>query len=128
MRILLDTHTILWWVDGSDQLSTLARDLISDPQTSNVLSVVTLWEVAIKYHLGRLRIPGTPEEFFANLTEELDLTMLPIEKAYAFTAAALPLHHRDPFGRMLIAQAIVEQVPILSSDARLARYPVRILW
>ena len=128
MRILLDTHTILWWVGDSDQLSTLARDLISDPQTSNVLSVVTLWEVAIKYHLGRLRIPGTPEEFFANLTEHLDLTMLPIEMAYAFTAAALPLHHRDPFDRMLIAQAIVEQVPILSSDARLARYPVRILW
>jgi PIN domain nuclease of toxin-antitoxin system len=128
MRILLDTHTVLWWADGSDQLSTLARDLMSDPQTSNLLSVVTVWEVAIKYHLGRLRIPGNPEEFVANLTEELDLTILPIEKAHAFTAAALPLHHRDPFDRMLIAQAITEQVPILSSDAHLARYPVHVLW
>jgi len=128
MRVLLDTHTVLWWEDGSDQLSTLARDLMSDPQTSNVLSVVTVWEVAIKYHLGRLRIPGTPEAFFAELIAELDLTILPIEKAYAFTAAALPLHHRDPFDRMLIAQAITEQVPILSSDTHLARYPVQVLW
>ena len=128
MRILLDTHTVLWWVDGSDQLSTLARDLMSDPQTSNLLSVITMWEVAIKYHLGRLRIPGTPEEFFSSLTQELDLIVLPIEKAYAFTAASLPLHHRDPFDRMLIAQATIENVPILSSDNHLTRYPVQVLW
>jgi len=128
MRILLDTHTVLWWVDDDDRLSATARKLLADSRTSNLLSVVTVWEVAIKYHLGRLRLPGTPEEFFANITDELDLITLPIEKVYAFTAASLPLHHSDPFDRMLISQAIIEQVPILSSDTRLARYPVQVLW
>lgn len=128
MRVLLDTHTALWWMEDSPLLSKSAGVLLADPQTENLLSVVTVWEISIKYYLGRLRIPNTPEQFFANLTRELDLNILPIESTHAFKAASLPLHHRDLFDRMLISQAILEEVPILSSDKHFAMYPVEVIW
>lgn len=97
-------------------------------ETMNFMSVVTVWEIATKYHLGRLRIPSSPEEFIGDLTNELDLKVLPIEASHAFTAASLPLHHRDPFDRLLIAHAMGESLPILTADSRLSRYPVQVIW
>jgi PIN domain nuclease of toxin-antitoxin system len=128
MRLLLDTHVALWWVAGSDQLSARASALLSNAATVNLFSVASAWEIATKYELGRLKIPGTPADLLDRLTEELDLTILPIEVSDALKSATLPWHHRDPFDRLLIAQALVQDVPILTSDKRIAQYPVPVLW
>ena len=101
---------------------------MDDPQTVNLFSLASVWEIAAKYHTGRLPIPETPKALLDRLIQDLEFIVLPIEENHIFTAAALPLHHRDPFDRMLIAQAITEHLPILSSDAHLTRYSVQVLW
>ena len=128
MRILLDTHAALWWVMDSAELSERAAELLSQPKTTNLFSVASAWEIATKHELGRLRIPGTPAEVLDRLTEDLDLTILPIEIPHVLKSATLPWHHRDPFDRILIAQAMLADVPILSGDKRIAQYPVRVVW
>jgi PIN domain nuclease of toxin-antitoxin system len=128
MRILLDTHTVLWWAGDIERLSTKARTILSDVQSDIFMSVVTVWEIAIKYHLGRLRMPISPEQFIAHLTAELQLTILPIEASHTFTAASLPFHHRDPFDRLLVSHAMYHNIPILTSDSVLPRYPIQVIW
>jgi len=128
VRVLVDSNAALWAVLDSPKLSPHAKQILGDPQTVNLFSLASAWEIAIKYHSGRLPLPETPKEFLDRAVRDLEFTLLPIEASHIFTAAALPLHHRDPFDRMLIAQAITEQVPILSSDAHLSRYPVQVLW
>jgi PIN domain nuclease of toxin-antitoxin system len=128
MRLLLDTHVALWWVAGSDELSVRASELLSNPETVNLFSVASAWEIATKYEIGRLKIQGSPAELLGRLTEELDLTILPIEVPDALKSATLPWHHRDPFDRLIIAQAIIHDVPILTSDKRITQYSVPVIW
>ena len=128
MRILVDTNAALWAVLDSPRLSARAKQILADTETAGLISLASVWEIAIKYHSGRLPLPETPEQLLDRLVRDLELTLLPIEASHVFKAASLPLHHRDPFDRMLVAQAILEEVPILSADAHLTRYPVQVLW
>jgi PIN domain nuclease of toxin-antitoxin system len=128
VRILVDSNALLWAVGDSPKLSASANQILTDPETSGLISLASIWEIAIKHHTGRLPLPETPPLLFERLVRDLELSVLPIELAHIFIAASLPLHHRDPFDRMLIAQAIIEEVPILSADRHLSRYPVQVLW
>ena len=126
--VLLDTHTFLWFVWDDPQLSTLAKTTIQDPANRPLVSVATCWEIAIKVGIGKLRLgePATtflPREIAANR-----LTLLGIELAHAMFVETLPHHHKDPFDRMLIAQAVIEKMPIVSADAVFDQYGVTRLW
>lgn len=128
MKLLLDTHTFLWWTTDEPQLSATALDLIGDSRNTLYWSAACSWEVTIKYALGRLPLPDAPEQF---LTAELGrnrIESLPIVDAHAFQAGLLPRHHRDPFDRMLVAQAQVEALGLITNDANIRRYDVDVYW
>lgn len=128
MRLLLDTHSFLWFVDDSPRLSTAARFFIEDAGNDVFLSVASVWEIAIKIGAGKLDL-GQPigRRIPADLRDN-DIELLNITVDHTAVVAILPLHHRDPFDRMLIAQARVEQMPIISNDAVLDAYGVTRLW
>ena len=128
MRVLLDTHTFLWWVDDSPRLSDSARDIIADERTQPIFSVVSGWEILIKVGVGKLEIPDPPEAFLAEQLSHNDVEVLPIYLRHALRVPSLPDHHRDPFDRLLIAQALAEDVAIVTIDPSIAEYPVETLW
>lgn len=124
MKLLLDTHVLLWWLDDSPRLPMEMRELISDPERTVFVSAATTWEIRIKQKLGKLDLPS---QFDAAL-DAAEFHWLPISRAHADTTAQLPLHHRDPFDRMLVAQAKCEHLTLLTVDERLAAYGKNILW
>ena len=127
MRALLDTHAFLWWVADSARLSDDARDLIADEANGLVVSAASVWEIATKYRLGKLpRSAGTVDIQGAIRGQGFD--ELPIGVADAERAGRLPGPHRDPFDRMLIAQAIARDLPVVSIDAIFDRYGVERIW
>lgn len=123
MRLLLDTHTLLWALLDDPVLRPDARDLIADPANLVVVSPVSVWEVGIKQALGKLDAPGDLEAQVAHAR----FTPLPITFAHAAAAGALPRHHDDPFDRMLIAQAGLEGLTVVTRDRRFAAYDVPLL-
>ncbi|HEV7492681.1 type II toxin-antitoxin system VapC family toxin [Baekduia sp.] len=124
MRVLPDSHALLWWLKGSRQLTEHAQSLMEDDANPFLFSAVTIWELRMKEALGKL--DGVDD---LNALYEPDLvTLLPITHDHAKAAAALPLHHRDPFDRMLIAQAQLEDAVILTADRRFTAYDVRTAW
>jgi PIN domain nuclease of toxin-antitoxin system len=128
MRLLLDTHTFIWFIMGSPNLSAHARALIEDVANDKFLSVAGLWEIAIKLSIGKLTLSAP---FDVLIPQQLSLNgfeLLNIEIEHATLVTTLPFHHRDPFDRLLIAQAIVEKMPIVSIDAAFDAYPVTRLW
>ena len=125
MKLLLDTHAFLFWTTDDPRLPTAARHAIGNPDSLVFLSAASVWEIAIKRAKGRLRTS------FGNILEEAvrhRFVELPMKVAHAERAAALPPHHDDPFDRMLVAQALVEDLVLVSGDAVLPRYDVRLLW
>ena len=128
MRLLLDTHAFLWFVLNDPSLSATARALVSDPQNDVLISPATCWEIAIKVSIGKYQLAGPFADFMDDQIALNDLTMLPITVRHTAVVASLPFHHKDPFDRLLIAQAIVENVPLLSVDAVFDSYPVTRLW
>jgi len=122
MRLLLDTHTFLWFIAGDPQLSTTCRTLIEDLNNERLLSMASIWEMAIKVGLGKLPLAQPLETFVPAQMRVNSIALLPIEARHAFEVARLPLHHRDPFDRLLIAQSIVEQTALLSADAAFDAY------
>jgi PIN domain nuclease of toxin-antitoxin system len=118
MRLLLDTHILLWWLADSPSLSDRARELIADPDNSVFVSAVSLWEIWLKQSLGKLQLPSDFEERLAGESFE----SLPLLAAHAREVASLPWHHRDPFDRMLIAQARVAELALLTADETAALY------
>jgi PIN domain nuclease of toxin-antitoxin system len=128
MKLLLDTHAFLWWITDDLHLSTKARELIADGHNALYWSAASSWEVSIKYALGRLPLPEAPEKFLPAEIEKNRIESLPIIDAHAFIAGQLPHHHRDPFDRMLVAQAQVESLTLLSNDEQLEQYDVEIRW
>jgi PIN domain nuclease of toxin-antitoxin system len=128
VRILLDTHTFLWWNEASPRLSKKARVLLADPDNSLLLSVVTAWELVLKVQAGKLRLPESPGAYVPTRMAHYAMVGLPIALAHVLAAALMPLHHRDPFDRLLIAQAHVEGVPILTADPEFRRYSIKVLW
>ena len=128
MRILLDTHTFLWWIANAPQLSKTARRLIGDAGNVLYWSAASSWEAAIKHSLGKLPLPAAPEVFFPAELLLNQVELLPILDAHAFQAAQLPAHHKDPFDRMLVAQAQMEDLVLLSDDSQIRPYDVDVRW
>lgn len=128
MRYLLDTHAFLWMHWGSGKLSASARSAIADPASEVVVSLASLWELQIKIAKAGLGIAHPLERVLAIEQKENDLRLLPIRPEHVWRLAQLPALHGDPFDRMLVAQALVEDLVLLTKDARLRCYPVRTLW
>lgn len=128
MKVLLDTHTFIWWDNEPSKLSPLALKLCQDPMTSILLSVASIWEMQIKLQLGKLilKLPLTDIIFSQQQTNGIDI--LPVTLAHVIALQNLPTPHKDPFDRLLVAQANVEGTVLLSADSIFAQYPVTILW
>lgn len=128
MRILLDTHSFLWMIFGDQRLSEAARREIENPANEVFISVASLWETAIKVSIGKLELTVTFEELITEHLRKSTVQILPISVDALNTISALPFHHRDPFDRLLIAQAIVEQTPIVTRDDLFSEYSVQTIW
>jgi len=117
MQILLDTHAFLWFVAGSSKLSPLARRLIQEPTNQRFMIVVSAWEIAIKMNRGKLKVGSSFDQLIPHQLHDNDIVLLPIYVEHLSQVTILPLHHRDPFDRLMIAQSIVENIPIISKDS-----------
>ncbi|MDF1554498.1 MAG: type II toxin-antitoxin system VapC family toxin [Deferrisomatales bacterium] len=123
MNLLLDTHILLWWLNDDPTLTPAARAAIADGNNLAFVSAATVWEIRIKEGLGKLILPGN----FGKVLEAQPFLGLDITTQHAHAVASLPPHHRDPFDRMLVAQALVENLTVVSRDAQIPRYPVRVI-
>lgn len=126
--LLLDSHTFLWFTEGDPQLSMTARSHIQNPDNTIFVSVVSLWEIALKVALGKLTLSMPLSDLFSIGLEGNGLSLLPLERKHILHTLSLPFHHRDPFDRMLAAQSLTEVMPIVSIDAVLDAYGVERLW
>jgi PIN domain nuclease of toxin-antitoxin system len=127
MHHLLDTHTIIWFINGDPELSEKARNLIEKDSTANFVSVASLWEIAIKVSLEKLELRGP----FSEIKSQLDqngFQLLPINWEDTLLIASLPFHHRHPFDRILIAQSINNRLSIITKDDQFKKYPVSLIW
>lgn len=127
MRVLLDTQVWLWMLAAPDRLSKSSRALVVSTDNELLLSAASAWEIAIKYALGKLRLPVAPGEFIPPLMNRTGVTPLAVHHRHALHVATLPPRHRDPFDRLLIAQAQLEQLPILTADRSFTLYDVETL-
>lgn len=128
MRVLLDTHALLWALRDDPRLSRRATEVIGDRATAKLVSVVSGYEVCLKHNLGKLPEGARLAADFAGEIDYLDSRILPLTLAHALAAGKLDLRHRDPFDRLLIAQALIEQAPIVSNDAAFDGYGVERIW
>jgi PIN domain nuclease of toxin-antitoxin system len=126
--VLADTHSFLWFITEDARLSATARQAMQPGERQVWLSVASLWEIAIKVSIGRLPLPEPFAAFIRDQMDENAIDLLPIAPAHAFEVARLPFHHRDPFDRMIIAQAAREGLPIVSVDAAFDAYAVERIW
>jgi len=128
VKVLLDSHTLIWSATNDDRLPRAVADLIDHPGTRIALSVASMWELTLKVLDGRLRLPEAPADYFEAVTAELRAEVIPIEGRHVAALAELPVLHDDPFDRMLVAQALVEDLDLVTGDERIHRYPVRTIW
>ncbi|MBI1825490.1 MAG: type II toxin-antitoxin system VapC family toxin [Planctomycetes bacterium] len=128
MRLVLDTHTFLWFVEGSARLSAKARDHIEDSDNEILLSIASLWEMAIKISLRRLDAPHPFADFIQSQLELSSIQLLEIRPQHTYAIANLPFYHRDPFDRLLAAQCLSEGLILISSDGVFEKYGVERLW
>jgi PIN domain nuclease of toxin-antitoxin system len=125
MKVLLDTHTFLWMAAEPDRLSARARDVCGSENL--VLSVASIWEIGIKCQIGRLVLPAAPREYLTRQIRIAGVSILPIQYRHALAAAALPMRHKDPFDRMLVAQCLEEGLPCVTRDPIFAEYGVEVI-
>jgi len=128
MKALLDTHVFLWWITDDQRLSSRVREIIADGTNEILFSAASGWEIAIKTRLGRLQLPDDPKIFIPEQLELNAIEVLPVQIGHALHVYQLPSHHRDPFDHLLIAQARLEKLPILTADPQISRYPVEVIW
>lgn len=128
MKLLLDTCTFLWAIEGGAELSARAREALVDPDNDVFLSAASVWEIAVKHALGRLPLPEPPDRYVPEQRSARGIVALPIDEDAALQLVRLPPLHRDPFDRMLICQALAGALTVVTPDEEIARYPVRILW
>ena len=129
VKALLDTHAFLWWISGHPALSKVAHQVIAEGKNEIYLSSVSVWEIAIKSRAGRLNvITDDLEQFVEQQSRENSFLPLPITLAHSAKVFGLSNHHRDPFDQMLVAQSLVEQIPIISSDKKIHSYDVDVVW
>ena len=127
MRLLLDTHVFLWYIDANPQLPNAFRDAIRDPANEIHLSVVSVWEAVIKHGLGKLQIPAPPADFLPVQRDTHQISSLILEEAALIHLAKLPHLHKDPFDRILIAQALQHGLTFVTMDDDIRPYPVPLL-
>ena len=128
MKVLLDTHAFLWFIADDARLGPTARQLIEDRENQRLLSIASLWEVAIKMSIGKLRLDEPFAEFIPRQIAASMVQLLPIEVPHLSTVATLPFHHRDPFDRLFAAQALTENLVLLSCDTAFDAYGVDRRW
>jgi PIN domain nuclease of toxin-antitoxin system len=126
--LLLDTHTWLWWTTGDSQLSTTAINAIADPANRVFFSVVSSWEIAIKFGLGKITLAESPATLIPRLLSSQAITVTDVKLAHTMGVVTLPPHHLDPFDRLLIAQANYEDTTIVTRESAFSAYAVRTLW
>ncbi len=127
MNLLLDTHTLIWFLEGQSSLSQAAREAIENPISAKWVSIVTFWEIAVKVNVGKLTLLRPFDELEKKVAEN-GFHVLPLEFPHTVTYSVLPLHHRDPFDRLLIAQAMVENFTVLTQDSHFTSYAVPVIW
>jgi PIN domain nuclease of toxin-antitoxin system len=123
-RLLVDTHVVLWWLADDPALSPTARDAIADPTNEPLVSAASVWEIAIKRSLGKLT---TPDDLPDRIAAE-GFAWLPISAQHAWRVRELPMQHRDPFDRLLVAQALIERLPVVTGDTHFGEYGVEVRW
>jgi PIN domain nuclease of toxin-antitoxin system len=128
LKLLLDTHVFLWWVTDDSRLSSAARELIANPANEIFLSAASAWEMALKSRLGRLTLPGKVEAFVIEHMAVNAIQALPIQVSHALHTRDLPDHHRDPFDRIIVCQARIEGLTVLTADPLIGQYQVEVLW
>lgn len=128
MTYLLDTHTFLWLSAEPEKLSPTVREIVTRRKNRLLLSAASGWELALLWQLGRVELPQPPARFIPEALQALGIMPRPIGFQVAINAATLPLIHRDPFDRLLVAEALQENLPLLTKDATLARYKVATIW
>jgi PIN domain nuclease of toxin-antitoxin system len=128
VRLLVDTHAMLWWLRDDPRLSDRARTILADGGNELLWSIASSWEIAVKIRAGKLELDRPLERLYAELVMEQGVKVLPISHDHCARLADLPLHHRDLFDRMLIIQAQQERAPLLSADPKLATYEVEVVW
>ena len=127
MRLLLDTQSWLWMISRPERLSSSTRSMLGSQEHELLLSAVSSWEIAIKYSRGRLPLPRPASEYVPACMERTGVRGLAVEHAHALAVWSLPRHHGDPFDRLLIAQAIVERLTIVTADTQFSRYDVDVV-
>jgi PIN domain nuclease of toxin-antitoxin system len=128
VRHLLDSHTLLWYTLGDPHLSGTAKVLILDPANEILISPASYWEIAIKVSIGKLTLHQPYEDFMDACLNKYGFTILPIDPKHTARVIGLPFHHKDPFDRLLVAQALVESIPIISNDLALDAYGITRHW
>lgn len=128
MRVLLDTHTFLWWVTNDSVLSDVARSVISNGSNECFVSVASCWEMAIKASIGKLRLSKSVERFVSEEMANNDFQLLPIEFKHVAKVEQMPFHHRDPFDRLLVSQALTEKMSFITIDTVLSDYGIKRIW
>jgi PIN domain nuclease of toxin-antitoxin system len=128
MNVLLDTHAFLWAVTDDLRLTPAARAVFADAANSLFLSVVSMWEIVLKAQAGKLELKGSAARFFADQLARNSLAALDVSPRHVLRVAELPRLHRDPFDRLLVAQAQVENMLLLTSDTEIRRYSVKVVW
>jgi PIN domain nuclease of toxin-antitoxin system len=128
VRLLLDTHAFLWWVEDDKRLSRRARKAVALAENECLLSLASVWEMAIKVSLGKLRLAAPLEAFLPEQLAKNGFRELPLDFRHVVKVSRLPFHHRDPFDRLLVAQALEEDLAVVSADEAFAAYGVRRVW
>ncbi|MCG9890793.1 MAG: type II toxin-antitoxin system VapC family toxin [Thermosynechococcaceae cyanobacterium MS004] len=128
MRLLLDTHAFLWFIQGSQNLSKTAKNLIEAQENQKLLSIASLWEMSIKVSIGKLDLGMAIAELVSREVYGNGFEVLAIQANHLDELTKLIFHHKDPFDRLIIAQALAERMPVLTKDEAFGRYPVSILW
>ena len=128
MNLLLDTHAFIWWATEPEKLSSQARAHCEDDNNNLLLSVASVWEMQIELQLGKLKLDDPLRAFIEYQQQADDLRILPIDIEHVFALDNLPLHHKDPFDRIIVAQANVEELFVVSKDEIFSAYPVKLIW
>ena len=128
MRLLLDTHVVLWSVEDPSRVSAAAMTALQDPANDRLLSAATVWEIAIKVGQGKLVLSLPYRRWMEQVIADLVLTVLPVTVLYAERQAGLPAQHKDPFDQLIIAQALVEGIPVVCADAAFDAYGITRVW
>ena len=128
MRVLIDTHAFLWWVEGDRALPAKARATLADQDNECLFSLVSVWELAIKAGLGKLKLAVPVQRYVVEQVAANGFRMLDIRMAHVGRVESLPTHHRDPFDRLLIAQAMEEKLPVVTADSVFREYGVKRIW